>query len=57
MTLPSNFRSLVAFGIFCVVAGAWLTLVTEVRARPLVAGWIAKSCASALDTHACGDLP
>ncbi|HMI82738.1 MAG TPA: hypothetical protein VK550_01530 [Polyangiaceae bacterium] len=35
MTLPSNVRSLFAFGAFCAVGGAWLTLVTEVRTWPL----------------------
>jgi hypothetical protein len=35
MTLPSNIRSLFAFGVFCTVGGAWLTLVTEVRTLPL----------------------
>jgi hypothetical protein len=35
MNLPSNTRSLVAVGIFCAVAGAWLTFVTEARTRSL----------------------
>jgi hypothetical protein len=35
MTLPSNVRSLFAFGVFCAVAGAWLTLVTEARTAHL----------------------
>lgn len=35
MTLPSNVRSLFAFGVFCAVGGAWLTLVTEARTASL----------------------
>jgi hypothetical protein len=35
MNLPSNFRSLVAFGLFWAVGGAWLTFVTEARTRSL----------------------
>jgi hypothetical protein len=35
MRLPSNVRSLFAFGVFCAIGGAWLTLVTEVRTWPL----------------------
>jgi hypothetical protein len=35
MTLPTNVRSLFACGAFCVVGGAWLALVTEVRTSPL----------------------
>ena len=35
MNLPSNARSLLAFGIFCTVAGAWLTFVTAARTRSL----------------------
>ena len=35
--LPSNVRSLFAFGVFCFIGGAWLTLMTEVRAWPLPA--------------------
>jgi hypothetical protein len=34
MRLPSNVRSLFAFGVFCAIGGAWLTLVTEVRTWP-----------------------
>jgi len=35
MNLPSNTRSLLAFGIFCIVAGAWLTFVTAARTQSL----------------------
>jgi hypothetical protein len=35
MTLPSNVRSLFAFGAFCVMGGAWLALVTGIRTSPL----------------------
>ena len=35
MNLPSNARSLFAFGIFCTVAGAWLTFMTAARTRSL----------------------
>ena len=43
MNLPSNVRSLVAFGFFCTVAGAWLTFVTEARTRSLRAELFAES--------------
>jgi len=43
--LPSNVRSLFAFGVFCFVGGAWLTLVTEVRTWPLPADTGAASVA------------
>jgi hypothetical protein len=45
MRLPSNVRSLFAFGAFCAVGGAWLTLVTEVRTWPLRADTSAASAA------------
>jgi len=47
MNLPSNVRSLFAFGVFCAVGGAWLTLVTEVRTLPLRTDFTALSAAPA----------
>ena len=35
MNLPSNIRSLLAFGVFCAVGAAWLTSVTAARTRSL----------------------
>ncbi|HMJ54426.1 MAG TPA: hypothetical protein VK540_20230 [Polyangiaceae bacterium] len=35
MKLPSHIRSPRAMGILCIVGGAWLTLATETRTRPL----------------------
>ena len=47
MTVPTNVRSLCAFGMFCAVGGAWLTLVTGVRTLPLRTDIAAASAAQA----------
>jgi hypothetical protein len=57
MNLPSNIRSLVVLGIFCAVAGAWLTFVTEARTRSLSDPNSAGSTSIAPPTSASGLPP